>query len=248
MYKLCAIIPVFNHGATAIQVVERVRALGVDVLLVDDGSEPGCAALLDKAARIPGVSLLRREQNGGKGAAVLDGLRRAARQDYSHALQIDADGQHALRDIPLFVDMSRKNPNALIGGNPLYGDDAPKARLYGRWLTRVWVWINTLSRDIPDAMCGFRIYPLAGVLPLIDRTAIAQRMDFDIDIIVRLHWQGVPMLWLPTEVSYPSGGISHFRSVQDNALISRTHARLFFGMLIRLPGLLAKRVSRKAPE
>lgn len=239
----CAVIPVYNHGATVGAVVAAMRALGLPCILVDDGSRAECAAVLD-ALRGPGVTLVRRAVNGGKGAAVRDGVRAAARAGHTHALQVDADGQHDLADAARLLQASAACPAALVGGLPLYGADVPRARLYGRWLTRVWVWINTLSRDIPDAMCGFRVYPIASVLPLLRKAG--SRMDFDIAILVHLHWAGVPMRWLPTRVRYPEGGISHFRAVADNALISRMHARLFFGMLLRSPALLLRRLQRSA--
>jgi len=193
---------------------------------------------------LPHTHLVRRAENGGKGAAVQDGLRAAAALGYTHALQVDADGQHALPDAAAFARASLAQPQAVICGAPVYGDDVPRSRLYGRWLTRVWVWINTLSLDIPDAMCGFRVYPLTAVLPVINGTHVGRRMDFDIAILVRLHWRGVPMAWLPTRVVYPEGGVSHFKGLQDNLLISRMHARLFFGMLARSPALLWRRLTR----
>lgn len=244
-HKLCAVIPVYNHGATVAAVHAQLAAQGLPCVLVDDGSEPGCAAVLDALAAQPRTHLIRRSENGGKGAAVQDGLRAAATFGYTHALQVDADGQHALTDAVVLADASRAQPQAVICGAPVYGDDVPRSRLYGRWLTRVWVWINTLSLDIPDAMCGFRVYPLARVLPVIEQASVGRRMDFDIAILVRLHWSGVPMAWLPTRVSYPEGGVSHFKGLRDNLLISRMHARLFFGMLGRAPALLWRRLAQK---
>lgn len=242
-HKLCALIPVYNHGATVAAVHAQLVAQGLPCVLVDDGSEPSCAAALDALAAQPHTHLLRRAVNGGKGAAVQDGLRAAAALGYTHALQVDADGQHALTDAAAFAAASRARPEALVCGAPLYGDDVPRSRLYGRWLTRVWVWINTLSLDIPDAMCGFRVYPLAAALPVIDGAHVGRRMDFDIAVLVRLHWRGVAMVWLPTRVAYPEGGISHFQGLRDNLLISRMHARLFFGMLARSPALLWRRLA-----
>jgi len=240
-HKRCAVIPVYNHGATVAAVHAQLAALGLPCVLVDDGSAPDCAAVLDALAALPNTHLVRRLQNGGKGAAVQDGLRAARSLGYSHALQADADGQHTLTDAAAFVQASRAWPQAVICGAPVYGDDVPRSRLYGRWLTRVWVWINTLSLDIPDAMCGFRVYPLDAVLRVIDGAQVGRRMDFDIAVLVRLHWRGVPMVWLPTRVVYPEGGVSHFKALRDNVLISRMHARLFFGMLARSPALLLRR-------
>lgn len=245
-HRLCAVIPVYNHGATVRAVVLRLNGLGLPCVLVDDGSAPACAAELDALAAEGAASLVRRARNGGKGCAVQDGLRAAAALGYTHALQVDADGQHALEDVPALAQYSRRRPDALVGGAPVYGADAPRGRVYGRWLTRVWVWINTLSTAIPDAMCGFRIYPLGPTLALLDRCNPGHRMDFDIAILVRLHWRGVPMVWHATRVRYPEGGISHFQGLRDNARISRMHARLFAGMLLRAPLLLARKLDRRA--
>lgn len=247
-YKLCAVVPVYNHGDTVGTVVTQLRQAGLPCVLVDDGCEPVCAMVLERLTAEPGVSLVKRAHNGGKGAAVRDGLLAAKELGYTHALQIDADGQHALEDVSKFSDASREHPDSAICGAPVYGDDVPRSRLYGRWLTRVWVWINTLSLDIPDAMCGFRVYPLARVTPLLGGSSLGSRMDFDIAILVRLHWLRVPMLWLPTSVIYPENGISHFKGLRDNLYISRMHARLFFGMLLRAPLLIAQRcLNRSRP-
>jgi len=241
-----ALIPVYNHAATLPSVVEAVRAAGLPCLLVDDGSEERCAAVMDKLvadfAGKCGVSLIRLAQNGGKGAAVAAGLRRALELGYTHALQIDADGQHDFLAIPRFVKASRAQPDALIGGVPVYQADAPKSRLYGRWVMRIWVWINTLSASIPDAMCGFRVYPLRASVEVLNAETLGRRMDFDPEILVRLFWRGVPMRWLPVAVHYPQDGVSHFKLVRDNLLLSWMHTRLFFGMLYRSPRLLRRRV------
>ncbi|HUH58920.1 MAG TPA: glycosyltransferase family 2 protein [Candidimonas sp.] len=244
-YKVCAVIPVYNHGSTVGAVVARMRTFGLACVLVDDGSSAACAAVLDQLAARGDAMLLRRTFNGGKGAAVKDGLRAAHAAGYTHALQIDADGQHALGDVPAFLAASRARPDALVCGAPTYGADMPRARYYGRWLTHVWVWINTLSFDIRDAMCGFRLYPLAGVLPVIDEHAVGERMDFDIGVLVPMHWRGTPMHWISTPVVYPEDGLSHFNVWRDNILISRMHTRLFFGMLRRAPCLLYRRLAHK---
>ncbi|MFV0276877.1 MAG: glycosyltransferase family 2 protein, partial [Parahaliea sp.] len=119
--------------------------------------------------------------------------------------------------------------------------NVPALRYYGRYLTHLWVWINTLSLEISDAMCGFRIYPLTATLAVVEGSATGNRMDFDPEIMVRLHWAGVQVVEHPTPVTYPRDGISHFRGLRDNALISWMHTRLFFGMLWRAPRLLARR-------
>jgi hypothetical protein len=96
-------------------------------------------------------------------------------------------------------------------------------------------------------MCGFRVYPLRTVLALADSEPMGERMDFDTEVVVRLHWRGVPIIEIPTRVLYPQDGVSHFQLWRDNVLISRMHARLFFGMLRRFPRLVARRFSRTRP-
>ncbi|MFO1408030.1 MAG: glycosyltransferase family 2 protein [Steroidobacteraceae bacterium] len=237
----CAVVPVYDHEDAVGVVVEGLRAAGLKCFLVDDGSGPACAARLDAiAAGDPGVTLQRLARNSGKGAAVIAGLRAAAAAGHTHAMQIDADGQHDAADVARFLDESRAHPAALVCGRPVFGDDMPASRRYGRYLTHAMVWVNTLSLEIPDAMCGFRVYPLDAVLALLDEVTLGSRMDFDVELIVRLHWRGVPMRWLDTRVAYPADGVSHFRPWADNVHITAMHTRLFFGMLARLPALLAR--------
>lgn len=241
--RACIIIPVFNHGDGVARVLDDLAGYAVPVILVDDGSEPDCARRLRELARADPdrLTLLRREHNGGKGAAVMDGLRRAQAQGCSHALQIDADGQHDASDLPRFLDTAAAHPTALITGTPIFDESVPRSRLYGRYLSHVCVWLNTLSLDIRDSMCGLRVYPLDTTVAVIEREHPGHHMEFDIEILVRLHWRGVPVINLPTRVHYPSDGISHFRLWRDNLLIARTHARLLAGMLWRLPGRLLNR-------
>jgi glycosyltransferase involved in cell wall biosynthesis len=246
-FTSCIVVPVYNHEHAIGAVLAGLLRAGVPCLLVDDGSDAACAAVLDALAHAhPGrVELVRLAVNGGKGAAVLAGMRRAAQLGYSHALQIDADGQHDTADVPAFLELARTCPQAIIAGHPVYDASVPKARLYGRYATHIWVWINTLSFEIKDSMCGFRVYPVAAVNALAARQRIGKRMNFDTDILVRLFWEGRRVINLPTRVSYPADGTSHFRVWRDNVQISWMHTVLFFGMLARLPRLLARR--RPAP-
>ncbi|MDR2678972.1 MAG: glycosyltransferase family 2 protein [Zoogloeaceae bacterium] len=245
--RLVAVIPVYDHGETVAAVITALRAVWAElpVILVDDGSHATCAATLrERAATDNGIQLITHPENRGKGAAVLTGLAAAAERGFSHALQIDADGQHDPEALPRFFAAMRAHPQAAIIGYPRYAHDVPKGRLYGRYLTHIWVWINTLSLRIRDSMCGLRIYPLAAVIPLFASLARATRMDFDPEILVRLDWAGTPIENLPVAVRYPEGGRSHFRLWKDNARIARMHARLFFGMLRRLPRLLFRLCGR----
>lgn len=245
MFKPCVLIPVYNHEHAVGAVVQAVLGSGLHCILVDDGSSSACAQSLDRiAAASPQIVLLRHTLNRGKGEAVITGIRHAAQTGYTHALQIDADGQHCTADIPRFIAQAAAEPAALIVGYPQYDASVPAIRLYGRYLTHVWVWINTLSLQIKDSMCGFRVYPVAPVVALAARRPLGARMDFDTEVLVRLFWDGMTVVNVGTRVGYPTDGVSHFRMWLDNALISRMHASLFFGMLIRAPRLLARKWRR----
>ena len=239
------VIPVYDHEHAIGAMVDGVLATGNTCLLVDDGSGPACAAVLDALAQrhAPRVRLLRLVVNQGKGGAVLAGFTEAARLGATHVLQIDADGQHDPRDIPRFLSLSRQLPAQVICGTPQYDASVPKGRLYGRYLTHVWVWINTLSFAIRDSMCGFRVYPLAPVLTLMEEETIGKRMDFDVEVLVRLYWRDIGVQNVPTRVTYPLDGVSHFDVWRDNVRITRMHTRLFFGMVWRLPRLLRRRLA-----
>ncbi|POZ50064.1 glycosyltransferase family 2 protein [Methylovulum psychrotolerans] len=242
--KTCIVIPVYNHHEAIGQVTEALRPFKLPCLLINDGSSAACGAELRRLAAQDStwLTLHEREKNGGKGAAVITGLQLALAKGFTHAIQIDADGQHCLDDIRLFLSASAANPDKLILGAPRFDGSASKKRLYGRQFTNLWIWINTLSFDIRDGMCGFRCYPLAAVGKIVQTTALGQRMDFDIEIAVRLHWDGVGVVNIDTDVRYPLDGVSHFRMLDDNLLISKKHAQLFFGMLWRLPRILARRI------
>jgi glycosyltransferase involved in cell wall biosynthesis len=242
MFKPCVVIPVYNHERAVDAVVRAVLAHNLSCIVVDDGSSPECARVLDAlvATKPSRVSLIRYSVNRGKGIAVLTGLRYAAEAGYTHAIQIDADGQHRVSDIPRFLGHAVAHPQALIVGYPEYGARVPWLRFYARYLNHVWVWINTLSLQIKDSMCGFRVYPLAAIIALDQRQKLGARMNFDIEVLVRLYWDGLEIINVHTPISYPNDGVSHFRFVLDNFLISRMHTVLFFGMLSRLPVLIAR--------
>ncbi|MFI8480451.1 glycosyltransferase family 2 protein [Pseudomonas sp. NPDC078700] len=241
MHNVCAVIPVFNHEHALVHVVAALRRAKLPCILVNDASSPACTAVIEELAAQADCYAVHLLQNQGKGGAVMAGLREAQMLGFSHALQVDADGQHNLSDISAFLDCSRLHPDSLICGYPEYDNSVPKGRLYARYLTHVWVWINSLSLQIRDSMCGFRVYPLASTVALINRVKLGKRMDFDPEILVRMTWQNQPIQWLPTHVNYPLDGLSHFRLVHDNLLISKMHAKLFFGMLLRAPLIVWRR-------
>jgi glycosyltransferase involved in cell wall biosynthesis len=247
MFKPCIIIPVYNHSALLPETIQSITEKSYSIVMVDDGSDYVCQEVMIGLEKLyKDVFLVRRPCNGGKGAAVKSGLREALKLGFTHALQIDADGQHNQSDIPRFLKTAEKKPSTLVAGIPEYDESVPKGRLYSRYLTHVWVWINTLSFDISDSMCGFRVYPVEQSVALINGAAIGDRMDFDTEFIVRWYWQGYDIEELLTPVIYPDDGVSHFKLWRDNALISWMHTRLFFGMLIRLPKLICWKINNKS--
>jgi len=201
VFKPCVVIPVYNHEHAVGAVVRQVLAHKLPCILVDDGSSPACAAALDRLASEGGVVLERHPRNLGKGGAVMTGFRRAVADGYTHVLQVDADGQHCVADVERFLAAARARPDAVVAGCPVYDASVPALRLYARYLTHVWVWINTLSFAIRDSMCGFRVYPAAAVLALAGRHELRLRMNFDIEVLVRLYWHGLDVINIPTAVA-----------------------------------------------
>jgi hypothetical protein len=144
------------------------------------------------------------------------------------------------------VALARERPDAVILGVPIFDATVPTARRIGRKLTNFWVAVNTLSCGIQDAMCGFRVYPLAALLQQAAPECRGQRMEFDPEVLVRASWQGIAIVPFATRVTYPADGVSHFAMLHDNLRISWMHTRLFFGMLLRLPMLLARRMHERS--
>ena len=242
-FSPCFVIPNYNHSVMFASVVDKLNYFELPIIVVNDGSDletTECLREISKSNSL--VSLVELPENQGKGGAVMAGMRYAFENSYTHALQVDADGQHNLDDVETFLNTSKESLDVVICGHPIYDDSVPASRLIPRYITHFWVWVETLSFSIIDSMCGFRVYPLASVIPVIDQNSLGKRMDFDIEILVRLYWQSIPMKFLPTKVIYPESGQSHFQMFRDNWLITKMHTRLFFGMLLRLPKLL-KRVA-----
>lgn len=225
--KVVALVPTFDNPRTVRAVVERVRARGLDVLVVDDGSGPAGRAACDALADAGLATVLRRPVNGGKGAACKDGFRAARELGYTHAFQIDADGQHDLDRIPAFLEAARATPDALVLAYPEYDASAPRSRRIARGLTDFWVAVEVGGRGkIRDAMIGFRIYPL-GAGGVLDR--VGDGMEFDIEAAVALVRSGAPTVNLPVAVRYlapDEGGVSHFRPLRDNLRFAWTHSKL----------------------
>lgn len=242
-YRPCIVIPFYRHEGAIAGTVERLKPFGLDCWIVDDGSgEPSREVLQQIVNReAHWVRLSSHAKNRGKGEAVMTGVREARAAGFTHVVQIDADGQHDASDLPRLLSVSRAQPQALVTGIPVYDASVPKARLYGRYLTHVLVWLHTLSLQIRDSMCGFRVYPVDTALAVWDQGHVGRRMEFDTEIMVRMFWRGVPVLSVPTRVTYPADGVSHFHMVRENLRLAWMHLRLLVGMCLRLPRLLWRR-------
>ena len=227
--KFAFLVPFYNHPQNIKALITALKTYELPVVVVDDGSDEASKQILAELERTEGILLLTRAQNGGKGIAMKDGFKFASERGFSHVLQIDADFQHDAALIGEFLRQSEAHPQSIVCANPIYGDDAPKSRVHGRKITNFWVAINTLSLGIKDAMCGFRVYPLEQLKKAAAKSKTS-RMEFDIEILVNAARQGVDMRWIDTCVRYEKGGISHFKMLRDNALISLMHAKCFFSL------------------
>jgi glycosyltransferase involved in cell wall biosynthesis len=234
------IIPVYNHGKPAVRVTEELGVYGLPIILVDDGSEAETKECLARiAADCPLAALVTLKKNTGKGGAVKAGIDKAREMGLTHVLQIDADGQHDTERAGFFLKESAAHPEALICGWPEYDDTVPASRKNGRKVANTWAKIVTLSSGLTDVLCGFRVYPVEIAWRIFHRHHIDKRMGFDVDILVRFYWKGVPIRFHPVRVTYPVNGISHFHPVWSNVSISLVFTRLCIEMIFRLPFLVA---------
>ena len=245
------VIPSYDSGPIVYETVRAARAAWSPVWVVVDGSDDGTAdGLRAMAAADPQLRVHVLEQNRGKGAAVLHGLEAAHAEGFSHALTMDADGQHPAALIPAFMEASRADPGAMILGRPVFDASAPLLRVRGRRVSNAWTDLETLGAGIGDSLYGFRVYPVAPLVEIMRAQRWMRRFDFDTEAVVRLAWRGVRPVNLDAPVKYlraEEGGVSHFRYGRDNALLTWMHLRLLLGFGLRLPLLLARRLARRPP-
>ena len=245
------LIPSYNTGRTLLQTVASARAQWMPVWVVIDGSTDGSAAgVRELGASDAGLKLIELEVNSGKGAAVLHGLQAARDAGFTHALTMDADGQHPADLIPAFMQASKQHLDSMVLGRPVFDASAPLLRVRGRKVSNWWTNLETLGAGIDDSLYGFRVYPVVDLIAVMRRQPWMRRFDFDTEAVVRLAWRGVAPINLAAPVKYLSleeGGVSHFRYGRDNVLLTWMHLRLMFEFLLRLPGLLLRRLRRRPP-
>ena len=239
------LIPSFNPGAKGIETVRAARTQWAPVWVVIDGSTDGTTdTLTAMAASDPQLRVIVRAQNGGKGAAIFDGVLEAWRLGFTHALTMDSDGQHPDQCIAAFMHASAANPAAMVLGVPIFDANAPSERVRGRKLANWATNVETLWGGIQDSLFGFRVYPIGPLLAVMNETRWMRRFDFDAEAVLRLFWCGVQPINLPAPVKYfrpAEGGVSHFNYWRDNVLLTSMYFRLFGSFLIRLPRLLNNR-------
>jgi glycosyltransferase involved in cell wall biosynthesis len=245
------LLPSYNTGPRLAGVIAEVLRQWRPVLVVVDGSTDGSERILrELAQREPGLSVLALARNSGKGAAVLAGLAVARDRGFTHALVMDADGQHPAATISEFMAESLRHPSAMILGRPVFGRDVPFARLYGRKLSVGLTHLETLGPEIGDPLYGFRVYPVGPLLAALGPRRTGRRYDFDTEAAVRLFWTGVEPINRPSPVRYftrAEGGVSHFHYLRDNLTLIGMHTRLILELLLlRWPAVLRRRW-RRAP-
>lgn len=244
------LIPSYNTGERLFSTVAAARAQWSPVWVVIDGSTDGTGERLQAlAATDPGLRVFVLPTNQGKGAAVLHGLRQARAQGFTHALTMDSDGQHPADLVPSFMARSQARPEAMVLGKPVFDASAPLLRVRGRRISNSWTELETLFAGIGDSLYGFRVYPIAQLIAVMQGQPWMRRFDFDTEAVVRLAWRGVKPINIDAPVKYLSaeeGGVSHFNYVRDNVLLTWMHTRLMLEFGLRLPLLISRRL-RKAP-
>ncbi len=235
--RLLVLVPAFNPGSLLLETVRALIGFHSEVwVLVDgsvDGSDAGLESLLGEP---PGLRVLRRSSNSGKGAALLEGAQKAVSEGFTHILAFDADGQHPPELVPEFKRRCEHCPHALIMGEPIFGSDAPLERVYFRRIANALARVETFGRLYWDSLFGMRVYPLQAFLSAFSETRWGRRYDFDTEIAVRMVWSGVTVVGVGTPVRYPkkdAGGVSHFRYGRDNVALARMHGRLLLEAFAR---------------
>lgn len=243
------IIPSYNPGSKVRKTVLEALEYWEPVWVVVDGSDDGSKELLDELAKEePGLRIIALPVNSGKGTAVLEGLRIAEREGFTHILTMDSDGQHPAHLIPSFMENSKVHPEAMVLGMPDFGAEAPSLRVKGRKISNWWANLETFWQGIGDSLFGFRVYPVRPLKKIMENNRWMRRFDFDPEAAVRLCWSGIQPINMKAPVRYFSkeeGGVSHFHYFRDNKLLTWMHTRLMVEMVLRSPALIYRKLSTK---
>ncbi len=235
------LLPSYNSGPLLALTAAEVLDQWPDVWVILDGSSDGSVEEIHQlASRNSRLRVVHLQPNRGKGAVVLHAMTLAQQEGFRHALVMDADGQHPAAQVPEFMRLSTRYPDAMVLGVPVFGADAPPERVHGRRVGNFFAGLETLGGGVRDSLFGFRLYPIQKSLEVMSKTSHGRRFDFDTELAVRLFWAGVQPINRPVPVFYPprqEGGVSHFAYLRDNFLLAKTHARLCALLLLQLPGV-----------
>jgi uncharacterized protein (DUF2062 family) len=232
--NICIVIPVFNHGLTVGRVVREAKDY-FPVIVVNDGCTDDTGKIL---AAENGINVITLPHNQGKGAALRIGFAEAENHGFTHAITIDADGQHATRELPAFASASRRQPEAfVIGVRNLAKEKAPRGRRITNNISTFWFKIET-GVKLADTQCGYRSYPLKTINQL---RLKSQRYAYELEIMVKAAWAGIPLVAQPVSADYEAATsrLSHFNPWRDMARISLLHSRLSMQSFC-FPALLRK--------
>lgn len=230
-FRPIIIIPSYNTGRQLLQeTIKNALDTGLHLLLVVDGSTDSSTNNLEAWADCPErFQIFRKENNTGKGDSLRIAASVALNKAFTHALVMDSDGQHPADSIKPMLELAHKNPSAIIMGQPIFGRDAPAARVHGRKLTVFWTNVETLWCGLGDSLFGMRVYPLKPFLCAFGQTSYARGFDFDPEIAVRMAWLGCQPIPCQVPVRYllaSEGGVSHFHYLKDNFKLILLHFRL----------------------
>lgn len=243
--EVCAVIPTYQNAKTLLQVVADVHRVVDTVFVVDDGSNDGTAALLDKATgNERPEKVLTHPKNCGKGAALKTGLTYARQQGFRYAVTVDADGQHRADDIPALLKAVEEEPDALvIGSRGLQHENMPAKSTFANRFSNFWFALQTLQR-LPDTQSGLRIYPLRCLHGL---RWMSARYEAELTLLVFSAWAGVKLLPVPVSVYYPPRDqrVTHFRPGRDFTRISVLNTLLCFLMVVYgWPRIFCRQIAR----
>lgn len=239
-FRPMILIPSYNTGAALLRrTLNDVVACGWPICVVIDGSTDGSEKGLDGLEG--DVQVIKMPRNVGKGAAIYAAAQQLNQSGVSHVLVMDSDGQHPAAAVSRYISYAERYPDAVLLGRPIFSSDAPALRVQGRKISNFFAQLETLGWGIDDSLFGMRLYPLAALLEVFEETRWARRFDFEPEMAVRLAWKGVPLINLATPVRYLTeieDGVSQFRYLRDNILLTGMHFRLMCGFLWRLPYLM----------
>lgn len=214
--RMCVIIPTYNNAATLAGVIRDVAGYTHAIIVVNDGSTDHTEELLSEFTSLEVVQYAR---NAGKGIALRRGFKKALEKGYEYAITIDSDGQHFAKDIPLFIEkLDKDGPALIMGARNMNQESVPGKSSFGNKFSNFWFKVET-GIDCPDTQTGFRLYPIG---QLRNMRFFTRKYEFEIEVLVRAAWKGIPVTSVPVSVYYapPETRVSHFRPFKDFSRIS----------------------------